>query len=83
MDDGAIDVRLIDADKPYARTRMALALLTGRLGRSHVYEQRVVGRLAVRSRQGGLRIACDGEVSEGPGHLLLRASETPLVVYRP
>lgn len=83
MDDGAIDVRIIDADQPFARTRMTVALLTGRLGRSRVYEERVVGRLAVRSRQGGLRIAQDGEVSDGPGHLLLRAAETPLVVYRP
>jgi undecaprenyl-diphosphatase len=83
MDDGCIDVRLIDAEAPLARTRMALALLTGRLGRSRVYEERVVGRLPVRSRQGGLRIARDGEVSDGPGHLHLRAAAKPLAVYRP
>ncbi|MGB8649604.1 MAG: phosphatase PAP2 family protein, partial [Mycobacteriales bacterium] len=83
MDDGCVDVRLVDADRPFSRTRLALAVLTGRLGRSRVYEERVVGRLPVRSRQGGLRIARDGEVSDGPGHLLLRAAAQPLVVYRP
>ncbi len=83
MDDASIDVRLVDADAPYARVRLVLALLTGRLGRSAVHEQRVVGRLPIRSRQGGLRLALDGEVCDGPGHLLLRAAATPLVVYRP
>jgi undecaprenyl-diphosphatase len=83
MDDGAIDVRLVDATAPFARTRMALALMTGRLGRSSVYEERVVGRLRVSSRQGDLRIARDGEVSDGPDRLHLRAAREPLVVYRP
>ena len=83
MDDGCIDVRLIDADALLARTRLVLALLTGRMGRSRVYEERVVGRLPVRSVGGGLRIARDGEVSEGPSALMLRAAKTPLVVYRP
>ena len=83
LDDGCIDVRLIDADRRYARTRLAIAVLTGRLGRSRVYEERVVGRLPVTSRQGGLRLATDGEVQDGPGHLLLRAASRPLVVYRP
>ena len=83
MDDGSIDVRLVDADAPFARLRLVLAVLTGRLGRSTVHEQRVVGRLPIRSRQGGLRLARDGEVSDGPAHLLLRAASRPLVVYRP
>jgi undecaprenyl-diphosphatase len=83
LDDACIDVRLIDADRRYARTRLALAVLTGRLGQSRVYEERVVGRLPVTSRQGGLRLARDGEVQDGPGHLVLQAAHQPLVVYRP
>ena len=83
LDDGCIDVRLIDADQPFSRLRLVTAVLTGRLGRSRVYEQRLVGTLPVRSRQGGLRIARDGEVSDGPGHLTLRAAADKLVVYLP
>jgi undecaprenyl-diphosphatase len=83
MDDGCVDVRLVDATHPWSRTRMAVALMTGRLGRSRVYEERVVGRLSVASRQGRLRIARDGEVSEGPDELHLQAAREPLVVYRP
>ena len=82
MDDGCIDIRLVDATKPLARTRMTLALLTGRLGRSRVYEERVVGRLSVSS-DSPLRIARDGEVSDGPSELRLRAAPDALVVYRP
>ncbi len=82
MDDGCIDVRLIDAARPLPRTRLTLAVLTGLLGRSRVYEERVVGRLPVGSRE-PLRIARDGEVSEGPAELVLRAATVPLVVYRP
>jgi diacylglycerol kinase family enzyme/membrane-associated phospholipid phosphatase len=81
LDDGCIDVRLIDADQPLSRLRLVAAVLTGRLGRSRVYEQRLVGSLPVRSRQGGLRIARDGEVSDGPAHLTLRAAADKLVVY--
>ncbi|MBK5305434.1 MAG: phosphatase PAP2 family protein [Frankiaceae bacterium] len=83
LDDGCIDVRLIDADHRFSRLRLVIAVLSGRLGRSSVYEQRLVGSLPVRSRQGGLRIARDGEVSDGPGHLTLRAAADKLVVYLP
>jgi undecaprenyl-diphosphatase len=81
LDDGCIDVRLIDADQSFSRLRLVAAVLTGRLGRSRVYEQRLVASLPVRSRQGGLRIARDGEVSDGPGHVTLRAAADKLVVY--
>jgi undecaprenyl-diphosphatase len=83
LDDGCIDVRLIDAEHRLSRLRLVAAVLSGRLGRSRVYEQRLVGRLPVRSRQGGLRIGRDGEVTDGPGHLTLRAAADKLVVYLP
>ncbi|MGZ6827663.1 MAG: diacylglycerol/lipid kinase family protein, partial [Mycobacteriales bacterium] len=82
VDDGCVDVRLIDATRPLARTRLGVAVLTGLMGRSRVYEERVVGRLPVTSDR-PLRIARDGEVSHGPDALLLRAARDPLVVYRP
>ncbi|MEO6204624.1 MAG: phosphatase PAP2 family protein [Mycobacteriales bacterium] len=81
LDDGCIDVRLIAAEQPGSRIRLVAAVLTGRLGRSRVYEQRLVGSLPLRTRQGGLRLARDGEVGEGPGHLTLRSATRRLVVY--
>lgn len=82
LDDGCIDVRLVSAEKRLARTRLVLAVLTGRLGRSHVHEQRIVAKLRVHGTS-GLRIARDGEVEDGPADLLLRAASSTLVVYRP
>jgi undecaprenyl-diphosphatase len=81
MDDGCIDVRLVDAKHPWARTRMAVALLTGRLGRSRVYEERVVGHLTVSTSE-PLRVAVDGEVHDASPPMDLRAAPEPLVVYR-
>jgi undecaprenyl-diphosphatase len=83
LDDGVMDIRLVDAERPLARTRLVLAVLTGRLGASRVHEQRVVARLRVRSREGARRMAHDGEVKDGPERLLLRAASRTLVVYRP
>ncbi|MDQ6874013.1 MAG: phosphatase PAP2 family protein [Actinomycetota bacterium] len=82
LDDGCIDVRTIDADAPFSRTRLIVAVISGRLGRCRVYEQRIVAKLAIRTRQGALHLARDGEVAEGPGHLNLHAAGEPLVVYR-
>ncbi|MDP9101537.1 MAG: phosphatase PAP2 family protein, partial [Actinomycetota bacterium] len=83
LDDGCIDIRLLDAGRRWSRTRLVAAVLTGRLGRSRVYEERIVAKLPVRSPSGGLRVARDGEVGDGPTALLLRAATRPLVVYRP
>jgi diacylglycerol kinase family enzyme/membrane-associated phospholipid phosphatase len=82
MDDGCIDVRMIDASRPLSRARLTLAVLSGLMGRSRVYEERVVGRMHVTVPE-GVKIARDGEVGDGPQQLLLRAAATPLVVYCP
>jgi diacylglycerol kinase family enzyme/membrane-associated phospholipid phosphatase len=82
MDDGCIDVRMIDATRPLSRSRFTVAVLSGLMGRSRVYEERVVGRMRV-TVPAGVQIARDGEVGDGPRELLLRAAANPLVVYRP
>ena len=83
LDDGVLDVRLIDAHQPWARTRLMAALLTGRLGRSRVYEEWSTRRLMVRSKQGPLRLAADGETFDGPQEFEIRKEDEPLVVYLP
>ena len=65
LDDGLLDVRLVDARHPWARTRLVLAVLTGTLARTRVYEQRLVRRLEVRSHDGEFRLATDGETFDG------------------
>ncbi|MDQ1397510.1 MAG: hypothetical protein QOG64_2769 [Acidimicrobiaceae bacterium] len=83
LDDGQLDVRIVDATSPLARTRLLTAVLTGRLGRCRVYQQQLATSLAVRSRQGSLRLARDGETFDGSEEFTVGKCEKPLLIYRP
>lgn len=85
LDDGLLDVRIVDAKAPFARTRLVLALMSGRLGRSKVYEQRYAHDLQLQNTDltGKLTLARDGEVGDQPPKLLLRKHPRRLVIYRP
>lgn len=67
LDDGELDVRVVDAGHPWCRTRLVLALLTGQLGRSAVYEHWRTTALVARSAGEPLRLACDGETFDASG----------------
>ncbi len=84
LDESLLDLRIVDASAPLARLRLVGAVLTGRLGRSRVYEQRTVERVLISSRQPGpLPFACDGEVTEGVERIVITPSGARLIVYRP
>lgn len=65
LDDGLLDVRIVDADRPLARTRVAWAMLTGRLDRSAVYARSLVDELAIDTGERQPLLASDGEVFSG------------------
>lgn len=84
LDDEQIDFRCVDGSTPFARTRLVLAVLTGRLGRSKVYEQRVVKELRIRSLEGPLRLARDGETFMSSSEdVVVRKLPQRLAVYCP
>ncbi len=84
LDDQLLDVRLLDAAQPFARIRLVLALLSGRLGQSRAYEERPIARLQMRSRDGDrLDLARDGEIGTQPAELTRSKHPKRLVVYRP
>ena len=83
LDDGRLDVRLVDGSAPLARTRLLFAVLTGRLGRSRVYEQRTATRVEVRSLNGPLRLARDGETFDGPAEFVVEKAGQALPVFLP
>ncbi|MEA2435196.1 MAG: hypothetical protein QOG54_2653 [Actinomycetota bacterium] len=83
LDDEQIDFRYVSAGHPFARTRLILAILTGRLGRSKVYVQTCVEKLELRSLEGSLRLARDGETFEGPEDIVVEKLEKRLAVYVP
>ena len=83
LDDGRFDVRYVEGSEPWARTRLVAAVLTGQLARSRVYQRMVVDRLEIRSGDGPLRLARDGETFEGGETVVVEKSERHLVVYAP
>jgi len=83
LDEDVVDVRIVDADQPWGRTRLVLAVLTGRLGRCRVYEERVVRRMQIRFLDDDPQLARDGETQDAPREIVLQPAKRRLVVYRP
>ncbi len=63
LDDGLLDIRLLDGEQPFARMRLLAAILAGRAAASPGLQAWSAARLEVRSLEGPLRTARDGEVS--------------------
>jgi diacylglycerol kinase family enzyme len=82
LDDGWLDVRLVDASRAFAPWRLLAAILTGRLARTAAYEAYRTRALHVRCLDGPLRLARDGETFDGSAEFTVVKGE-PLVVYAP
>ncbi|MGV9246287.1 phosphatase PAP2 family protein [Streptomyces sp. NPDC003710] len=83
LDDGLLDLRLIDGCHRLARTRVVLSALAGTLGRSRVYVAERVPEVRIENLRGTDTCAYDGEVLPAPGALRLGKRNRALVVYRP
>jgi diacylglycerol kinase family enzyme len=83
LDDGQLDVRILDASHPFARFRLVVAVLTGTLTRSRVYESFSAERVTVRSLDGPLRLARDGETFDGHEEFTVCKRDAALAVYVP
>jgi undecaprenyl-diphosphatase len=83
LDEGVVDVRIVDATSPFARTRLVVAVLTGGLGRCRVYQETAVERMSLRVLDGDPELARDGESEPAPRELELTVDDRPLTVYRP
>ena len=83
LDDGRLDVRVVDASHPWSRTRLVVAALTGLLRRSPVFETWETTSLHVRSVDGPLRLAHDGETFDGDDDFEICKDGRRLVVFTP
>lgn len=83
LDDGQLDVRIVDGTRPWSRARLLLSVMTGRLARCGAYEQRFVRSMTVKSLDGRLRLARDGETFDGPEEFIIAKADEPLRVYVP
>ena len=83
LDDGELDIRIVDGSHPWSRARLLLSVLTGRLATCAAYEQRYVRSMHVRSVDGPLRLARDGETFDGSDEFTICKAAEPLRVYVP
>ncbi|WP_369264634.1 bifunctional phosphatase PAP2/diacylglycerol kinase family protein [Streptomyces sp. R35] len=83
LDEGLLDVRLVDGDHRLARTRVIASALVGALHRSRVYGAEHVPWVRLEGLAGTDRLAYDGEVAPVPVELTLEKEHRVLVVYRP
>ncbi|MFI6335612.1 bifunctional phosphatase PAP2/diacylglycerol kinase family protein [Streptomyces sp. NPDC050535] len=83
LDDGLLDLRLIDGEHRLARTRVVASALAGALGRSRVYSAERVTHVGLEGLTGTDTLAYDGEVGPTSGELRLAKRHRELVVYRP
>lgn len=83
MDDGLIDVRILETGKRFSRLRILGALLLGRLERSPLYHELQVPEFAFEALDGPTPIARDGEVGAACDHASFKAHYRALQVFRP
>ncbi|MEV0588990.1 diacylglycerol kinase family protein [Nonomuraea sp. NPDC050310] len=83
LDDGVLDIRVVDADLPFARTRLVAAALTGSLADSPVYLTGRVRSLRLEKLHGVPDLAIDGEVAPVGSTVELFKLVDALTVYRP
>ncbi|MEN3315086.1 MAG: hypothetical protein V7605_1320 [Acidimicrobiaceae bacterium] len=83
LDDGQLDIRIVDGSHPWSRARLLASVLTGRLAACGAYEQRYTREVHVKSLEGELRLARDGETFDGPEEFTIAKTDEPLLVYVP
>lgn len=83
MDDGLIDVRILETGRRFATVRILTALALGRLQRSPLYHELQVPEFSFSAVDGPTVIAHDGEVGEEYREASFTAKYRILPVFRP
>ncbi|MBA2763743.1 MAG: phosphatase PAP2 family protein [Thermoleophilaceae bacterium] len=83
LDDGLLDLRLLHADRPFARARLLLSILIGRLTSSAAYEQSDVARITVDCGAAELALTLDGDPRTVSGRFEIVKRPQALVVFAP
>jgi undecaprenyl-diphosphatase len=81
--DGVLDVRLVRADRPLARTRVAIGLVLGRLHRSPLLVRRLCTQVTFDLGDREVDVALDGEVARLRSPLHYRSEPAGLPVLLP
>lgn len=83
MDDGLLDVRILETGRPWSTLRMLAALLTGRLQRSRLYHELQVPQFRFTAPDGPVPLARDGEVDNPCAEAEFTVRYRALQVFRP
>jgi diacylglycerol kinase family enzyme/membrane-associated phospholipid phosphatase len=81
LDDGQLDVRLLETGHRWAPARLMLSFLTGRLGRSRLYREYDSVQVHVMLRDGPALLARDGEVGPSVAEANFGKKARALMVY--
>jgi diacylglycerol kinase family enzyme/membrane-associated phospholipid phosphatase len=83
MDDGLIDVRILETGRRFSRLRILAALAFGRLERSPLYHEMQVPEFSFTSVDGPILVARDGEVGDEYEQVTFTSMYRALPVFRP
>jgi diacylglycerol kinase family enzyme/membrane-associated phospholipid phosphatase len=83
MDDGLIDVRILETGRKFSRLRIVGALTFGRLTRSPLYHEMRVPEFTFKAVDGPTVLAHDGEVGTQLDEASFKVSYRALPVFRP
>ena len=83
MDDGLIDVRILETGRPFSRLRILTSLILGRLERSPLYHELRVPEFSFTAVDGPTVLARDGEVGNEYGEARFNVKYRALPVFRP
>jgi undecaprenyl-diphosphatase len=83
MDDGLLDVRILETGRRLSRTRIVVALALGRLERSPLYHELRVPEFSFRAVNGPTVLAHDGEVGTEVTEATFSVRYRALPVFRP
>lgn len=83
LDDGLIDVRILETGRPFARLRIVTALALGRLTRSPLYHEMRVPEFRFKAVDGPTPLAHDGEVEMVLDEATFSVRYRGLPVFRP
>jgi diacylglycerol kinase family enzyme/membrane-associated phospholipid phosphatase len=83
MDDGLLDVRILETGRPFSRLRILTALILGRLERSPLYHELRVPEFSFAAVDGPTVLARDGEIGSEYGEATFTVRYRALPVFRP
>jgi undecaprenyl-diphosphatase len=83
MDDGLIDIRILETGRRWSRLRILTALVLGRLERSPLYHEMQVPEFSFEAVDGPIPLARDGEIGDTYDRASFTARYRVLPVFRP